>query len=236
MALDPITAERESSRVADHIVLVWPSIGVVGLALGVSGLFFEAPGLGLAAGMCALAAGIGGMRRSSAAISPEPKQLQATDMPHVVVPSQAAVIQGELLSGEYFDLAVRSRVTSARRFLKPVAVVRIRMAGVEVSAPAQDTTVASIIAETLRECDSAFVLGDDDAALILEDTPESGAIWVVERLRRAFSEQMSMNVWAGVACYPAHAMDATELQAQADGALTRAREWPQDRIEVAFAE
>jgi hypothetical protein len=44
-----------------------------------------------------------------------------------------------------------------------------------------------------------------------------------------------LTLWAGVACYPAHAFDAGEILTQADAALTAAREWRQDRIEVATA-
>ncbi len=43
-------------------------------------------------------------------------------------------------------------------------------------------------------------------------------------------------MWAGVACYPAHAFSTDELLDQASPALDAAREWKQDRIEVATAE
>jgi len=39
-----------------------------------------------------------------------------------------------------------------------------------------------------------------------------------------------------VACYPAHGFDGGELLRQADVALLGAREWHQDRIEVAIAD
>jgi hypothetical protein len=39
-----------------------------------------------------------------------------------------------------------------------------------------------------------------------------------------------------VACYPAHAFDSAELMSQVRSALETAKEWKQDRIEVAAAE
>ena len=45
-----------------------------------------------------------------------------------------------------------------------------------------------------------------------------------------------LTLWAGVACYPAHAFDVGALIDRADLALESAREWHQDRIEVATAD
>ena len=42
-------------------------------------------------------------------------------------------------------------------------------------------------------------------------------------------------LWAGIACYPAHGFDTNEILGQAEVALGSARDWPQDRIEVAEA-
>ena len=48
--------------------------------------------------------------------------------------------------------------------------------------------------------------------MLLEDTPENGAVWTVERLRRRMADQHpDLTMWAGVACYPAHAFDAGEI-------------------------
>ena len=90
---------------------------------------------------------------------------------------------------------------------------------------------------TLRDADTACRLDDGRFALILEDTPENGAVWTVERIRRALAgNEGGHTLWAGIACYPAHAFDAWELFDRAGSALDAAREWQQDRIEVATSE
>ena len=53
-------------------------------------------------------------------------------------------------------------------------------------------------------------------------------------IRRSLNEQaQNLTLRAGIACYPAHAFGATELLSRANDALTSARDWQQDRIEVA---
>jgi GGDEF domain-containing protein len=42
-----------------------------------------------------------------------------------------------------------------------------------------------------------------------------------------------LTVWAGISVYPAHGFTSTELLDAADIALQQAREWRQDRIEIA---
>jgi GGDEF domain-containing protein len=74
-------------------------------------------------------------------------------------------------------------------------------------------------------------------AVLLEDTPENGAIWTLERIRRRISEDLpGCTVRAGMSCYPAYAFDAKQLVDQSLTALDAAREWRQDRIEVAASE
>jgi GGDEF domain-containing protein len=71
---------------------------------------------------------------------------------------------------------------------------------------------------------------------LLEDTPENGAIWTVERIRRQLlGSETGLTMWAGVACYPAHAFSPDAIMSAADQALISAKEWRQDRIEVAVA-
>jgi GGDEF domain-containing protein len=146
----------------------------------------------------------------------------------------------QLFSEAYFRVALDARIASARRHLRPVAIALIDvyegLAGSGAS-PANPGRAAESIRETVRDADTACRLADGTFAIILEDTPENGAVWTVERVRRNLVSRFgSHTMWAGVACYPAHAFSSEELMDQARLALDSAREWKQDRIEVAIAE
>jgi len=145
-----------------------------------------------------------------------------------------------LFNHEYFLVTLDLRIAAARRHLRPVAVAMIQVvegrAG-ENRPLADPTIVAEALRKTLRESDSATRLGDGSFGVVLDDTPESGAIWAMERLRRCLSQDHpSLTLWAGVACYPAHGFDAGDVVDRANLALTAAQEWHQDRIEVATPE
>jgi two-component system cell cycle response regulator len=142
------------------------------------------------------------------------------------------------LYGEtFFEVTLHSRVAAARRHLRPVAIVLVEVAaGVREGqrAIADPAVVSGHVKATLREADTACHLEGNRFGLVLEDTPENGAVWTVERVRRALAaERKDLTLWAGVACYPAHAFDAGELLTRATAALDAAKEWRQDRIEVA---
>jgi diguanylate cyclase (GGDEF)-like protein len=145
-----------------------------------------------------------------------------------------------LFNEEFFRVTLDTRVSAARRHLRPVAVVLLEVAeGVKegTSSMAAPMVVAGGIRVTLRDADTACRLDDGRFALILEDTPENGAVWTVERIRRALAvEHPNQTLWAGIACYPAHAFDAWGLFERSSQALIAAREWHQDRIEVATAD
>ena len=137
-----------------------------------------------------------------------------------------------LLNEEYFHAALPNRVATARRVLRPISVVLARIA-----TPEHARQVAFGLLDTLRESDTACRLDDGAFALILEDTPENGAVWTMERLRRLLSEQgTEVIIWAGVASYPAHALEAPALCSLATQALSDAMQWEQSRIEVALPE
>ncbi len=144
-----------------------------------------------------------------------------------------------LFTEDFFRVTVDARIAAARRHLRPVAIALVDVvSGIPGDPePADTEVVGQSLIETLRDSDTAAQLGDGRYALVLEDTPENGAIWTVERVRRHLAqEQGDLTLWAGIACYPAHAFDGAELLRQADEALTGAREWHQDRIEVAHAD
>jgi hypothetical protein len=138
-----------------------------------------------------------------------------------------------LLNEAYFRAALPNRVATARRVLRPISIVLVRF-----SEPSSARQVAFGLLDTLRESDSACRLDDGSVALILEDTPENGAVWTIERLRRLLTDQgSSTTVWAGVAAYPAHALEAPALLRLAECALADACQWlDQSRIEVALPE
>lgn len=145
-----------------------------------------------------------------------------------------------LFSQSYFDVALEARIAAARRRLRPVALVLLDIVQGPADAdggPADSALVTNALRRTLREADTACRLDDGRYALVLEDTPENGAIWTIERVRGHLSESGIIHtVWAGIACYPAHAFDRDEILTQAHAALAQAKEWRQDRIEVATAE
>lgn len=141
----------------------------------------------------------------------------------------------------FFTATLEKRVSAARRGLRPLAVALIEVVSGVTGAdddqprPSDPQFVAAALVETLREADTVARLRDGRFALLLEDTPENGAIWTLERFRRRIIDtQPGHTVWAGLSSYPAHAFDSAELMAQARVALGSAKEWRQDRIEVAL--
>jgi diguanylate cyclase (GGDEF)-like protein len=172
-----------------------------------------------------------------AAAAVEPPQ---SDVQDAADPSSLTDPDSKLFSEAYFRVALDARIASARRHLRPVAIALLDVfegAAGSSGPPALPERAAESIRETVRDADTACRLGDGVYAIILEDTPENGAVWTVERVRRNLvSRHGSHTMWAGVACYPAHAFSTEELLDQARGALESAREWKQDRIEVAISE
>lgn len=142
-----------------------------------------------------------------------------------------------LFNTAFFAVTLDKRVAAARRGLRPLALALLEpVTGLdqEDPQPAVDRPVAECLLRTLRDSDIACRLDGGLVALILEDTPENGAVWTVERVRRNLAAgHEGVTLRAGVACYPAHAFDADQLLDAAHTALRAARDWRQDRIEVA---
>jgi GGDEF domain-containing protein len=220
--------------------------GVLALAAGVAGLR-------LVARANDAEARAGALQQRLASVEPQtvpaaaPGVVPGLDVEAIGELDEAA-LDGEVLTDpatglfneHFFRVTLETRVAAARRHLRPVAVALLDVAhGVKEGAPAQlePELVADGVRHTLRDADVACRLDDGRFALILEDTPENGAVWTLERIRRRLAgNHPSQTLWAGVACYPAHAFDAWELYGRADKALVAAREWHQDRIEVATSE
>jgi diguanylate cyclase (GGDEF)-like protein len=242
-------------------------LGVLGLILGIIGAIADVPVLAGAAGVAAVLAGGGAWLTTTESAAtrrdPQPKAPIASALTPIpesanepVQPARAVMSVGDLspdplvtgalvdpetglFNEEYFHIAVDTRVSAARRHLRPVAVVLFEVTediGTQPH-PADPVAVADGIRATLREADTACRLDDGRFAFVLEDTPEDGAIWTIERLRRRLNDMGTEQVrWAGISCYPAHAFSSTEVLSKAERALTAAKEWAQDRIEVAGAD
>lgn len=144
-----------------------------------------------------------------------------------------------LYNEAFFRASLPTRVAMARRLLRPISVILVAL-GDGAGVPGQcspDTArrVAYGLLDSLRESDTPCRLDDGGFAVILEDTPENGAVWTIERLRRSLTEQgASVTTWAGIASYPAHALESATILLKAETALKSALEWPQFRIEVAL--
>jgi hypothetical protein len=142
-----------------------------------------------------------------------------------------------LYAQPFFLAALSWRVIACRRVLRPLAFTQLEVVdGLPDGLPvaSDPRVVTAMIRATLRTSDVAARLADGTYGLMLEDTPEDGAVWAVERLRRSLATRPGGRVLrAGVACYPGHALTPTDIVVAAQKAFTTAREWPQDRIEVA---
>jgi len=233
--------QRSQATVIDRRGLVGFSAGLAGFGIGLGAVVLDVVVLGLVAGVCSFISAVTIVRTPGKPDNEARRHGDGSTRDEELVgvaPARAetAIDQTPLLPGDYFEIAVRSRVMAARRFLKPLAVIRLSVTGSDGEGLTGNDEVTNLFATTLRECDTACILSDSEIGLVLEDTPENGAVWVVERLRRAMPEQLECRMRAGVACYPAHAMDANELLDQVDLALERAAEWTQDRIEVALTD
>ena len=222
--------------------------GTLSLAFGVSSLVANSPVLGLLAGLlgaltCFLSAKTSGPERMTV-----PYQVWHHGEDGSPLISAAAYggepslvdTQSGLLTGRYFQASLENRIAAARRHLRPVSIVLVEIfdgRDRKSQQRSEASYVGDVIRKTMREADIACRLSDGRFAFVLEDTPENGAVWTVERLRRALVADGSERcLWAGIASYPAHAFTAPEVLSRAEVALSSAREWNQDRIEIATSE
>jgi GGDEF domain-containing protein len=182
-------------------------------------------------------------RSHAAASPPTAAQEGATPDAPPAVPSGRADDITDPVTGVFtqvfFDASLGKRISAARRGLRPLTVAMIEVVervGEPDMALTDPKPIAEILLATLREADTVARMDDGVFAILLEDTPENGAIWTLERIRRRISEDLpGRTVRAGMSCYPAYAFDAGQLMEQSLGALDAAREWRQDRIEVTTA-
>jgi diguanylate cyclase (GGDEF)-like protein len=225
-------------------------IGSVGAALGAVAVVLRSPVLAGASAGCLAAASqalrdnskdaMG--RRQGKKDGPEAEVEVGVTAPPVEAPhADAAVVDApaakkrpiDALTGlpdaSYFDIAAESRVTAARRHLWPVTVVLLELefgpaASTPVTQAATVSSFASILRQTLRDADIACRLGRTTFGLVLEDTPEDGGVWTVERLQMVLAKDAACvkSLSAGLATYPTHGLEPAEVIVRARRALARA--------------
>ncbi len=238
--------------------------GLVALAAGVLAPVLHMPTLGLLAGVAAVTAvavaALLAMRLHEAEASLAHERAEAASRPPVDLdsmpghellsadddlnPDDSAIdpISG-LLSQRYFSPTLERRVALARRQLRPLSLLLIMVDGFEAASnEACDhamSVVGSVLRQTLRDSDTICRVGPAEAALMLEDTPEAGAVWCAERIRNAMHSTPggdTITLSVGVASYPSHALNARELLLRAKRALSWAQSQGRDRGEVARVE
>ncbi len=140
-----------------------------------------------------------------------------------------------LVDETHFTTVLHQRVASARRHLHPLSVVIFAVAG----GPGLDQrldTLAHVVLRTLRECDSVARVNDLMLSAVLDGSSEHGAVWAVERVRAALAdspEDRPVQLSAGIACYPTHALEPDALIRAAGRALEIARAAGASEVQVA---
>lgn len=177
------------------------------------------------------------LREPEAVQHPEPVEPSSSEpAPVDASPAEPApTATAQLFDGDYLAAALRGRVAVARRALRPLSVVHVRVEADDDSGGRVPARMIAAAAEaTLRESDIVGRRDDGVYVVVLEDTAEDGAVWTAERLRRHIAGTIGpQRFQAGVASYPNHGLDAEAVDASAARALIAAQEWDRDRIEVA---
>ncbi|MBX3313968.1 MAG: diguanylate cyclase [Actinobacteria bacterium] len=144
-----------------------------------------------------------------------------------------------MFSQLFYEASLEKRVSAARRGMRHLSIASVEvMTGVEDGRPrpADPKLVARTMTAVFRDADTIARADDGTFLLLFEDTPETGAVWTMERFRRRLAdENPGHTTWVGISCYPAYGFTADQLLQQAHEALDRAREWRQDRIEITTA-
>lgn len=208
--------------------------GLSGCAFGVTGAVIGSPLLTVVAAACALLAGASSLALLERARLAEKRAAIAVnelatlrEIERIGPLQERTVLDPEtgLPDVRFFEVALDSRISAARRHLWPVTVVLLEFTpnGEHRLAEALGA-FTTLLRSTLREADVACRIAPRTFALLLEDTNESGGVWAAERLQVALSKERAgaSGLAAGVASYPTHGLQAGEVLARARGALNRA--------------
>jgi diguanylate cyclase (GGDEF)-like protein len=208
--------------------------GLAGCAFGVTGAVMGSPLLTVVSAACALVAGASSLalferarlaeRRAAIAVA----ELATLREIEQVGPLQERTVLDPdtgLPDVRFFEVALDSRISAARRHLWPVTVVLLEFTPHQHHRLTEAIgAFTTLLRSTLREADVACRIAPRTFALLLEDTNEAGGVWAAERLQVALAKDTfgAQGLAAGVASYPTHGLQAGEVLARARGALNRA--------------
>jgi len=136
-----------------------------------------------------------------------------------------------LMNEIFFSGLLGTKLATARRRLWPLSVVLLQVhLGEELSEAEVDDAIrafSDVVRGTIRTADVVCRVGQRTFALVLDDTDEDGGAWVAERVQIAQARQQTsgvVRISAGVASYPSHGIEPTEILLTAKIALKQAAE------------
>lgn len=148
-----------------------------------------------------------------------------------------------MLDHRYFIVALERRVAASRRKLSPFALVILELTPEDPRrhrvTDQSMKVLAAVVRAVLRESDTGCRIDDHTIGVLLEETPESGALWATERVRAGFfatTFRGNVRLAGGIAAYPAHALEPDRLLAAAREAARRSRELGDESIQLAEPE
>ncbi len=208
--------------------------GLAGCAFGVAGALLASPLLTVIAAGCALLAGASSLallerarlaeKRAAIAVG-ELATLRELELSGPLLERTVLDPETGLPDVRFFEVALESRIAAARRHLWPITIVLLEFTPHPEHRLAEAiASFTTLLRSTLRESDVACRVAPRTFALLLEDTSEAGGVWAAERLQVALAKDEigAEGLAAGIASYPTHGLQATEVLARGRGALNRA--------------
>lgn len=148
-----------------------------------------------------------------------------------------------MLDHRYFIVALERRVAASRRKLTPFALVVLDVMPEDPRrhrvTDQSMKVLAAVVRAVLRDSDTGCRIDTHTIGVLLEDTPEAGALWAIERVRAGFfatTFRGNVRLAAGIAAYPGSALEPDRLLAAARDAARRSRELGDESIQLAEPE
>lgn len=136
------------------------------------------------------------------------------------------------LGGEaFFDLALQTRIATAKRQLWPTTVmlleVQPRNEIKKVDPNSLITSFALLVAKNFRESDLVCRIGELSFGISLDNTSKEGGVWAIEKLQETMlKHDFKGSIAVGIATYPTHGFNSEQLITQARLALIKAYSIP----------